>query len=670
MTVRNPERPIWSPPEKMVEQSNLKAFMNELQSTRNLSFEVYDSLWEWSVQNPEEFWEAIWKFADIRSNTPYDCVLRARSMPGAEWFPGATLNYVDQVFRHRKTVHGPAIIFQSEIRPCGEVSWDELYRKVCATSAALLRMGVKKGDRVAAYTPNLPETIVAFLSTASIGAVWSSCSTDFGSDSVLDRLVQIEPKVLIAADGYRYNGKDIDRRQTVRYLVKQLPTVTDVIEIPYVFDECGFSIDPECSRPVRSHRWSDIAEPDLPCAELKVEPVSFSHPLWILYSSGTTGLPKGIVQGHGGIVLEHVKTLLMQLDLKPNDRFFWFTTTGWMMWNFLIGGLLVGSTVVLYDGSPSWPDLGMLWRFAEEIGMTVFGTSAAFIGGCQKAGLEPRVQYRLDSLKAIGSTGSPLTSDNFDWIYQSVKPDVWLGSTSGGTDVCTAFVGPAPIVPVWRGRISCRFLGADVQAFNEQGEVCMGEVGELVLRQPMPSMPLHFVNDPNGERMHDAYFAMFPGVWRHGDWIEVGEDGTIVIYGRSDSTINRNGIRMGTSELYRAVEGLDEVVDSLVVDVEHSDGSAYMPLFVVLKPGMQLSNDLKARIKREVRDKVSPRHVPDDIITVQAIPRTLNGKKMEVPIKKILKGFDVKAAINIDSISNPECVRSFLDFAKQLQTGN
>ncbi len=667
MSVQYKEQPIWNPSAEFAQQSNVEKFISWLREKRNLSFASYSELWSWSADCLEDFWEAIWEFADIHSYTPYDAVLRERKMPGAKWFPGATLNYVNQVLRHRNTLKGPAIIYQSEVRSRGEISWDELFQQVSAMAAGLRQMGVKKGDRVAAYTPNLPETIVAFLAAASIGAIWSSCSTDFGSDSVLDRLRQIEPKVLFAADGYRYNGKDIDRRSTVKKLVEQLPSIKHVVEIPYLYGKSGFSRSDYQGRVVDHYSFNEVALPDVPINELQVEPVDFDHPLWILYSSGTTGLPKGIVQGHGGILIEHVKTLLMQIDLKPEDRFFWFTTTGWMMWNFLVGGLLVGATVVLYDGSPSYPTLDVLWRLAEETRMKVFGTSAAFISGCQKAGLEPGKAFNLEHLKAIGSTGSPLTSDNFDWVYKSIKPDIWLGSTSGGTDVCTAFVGPAPTVPVWRGRISCRFLGADIQSYDDTGNICLDEVGELVIQKPMPSMPLYFINDPDGKRLHDAYFDMYKDVWRHGDWVEVGSDGTIIIYGRSDSTINRNGIRMGTSELYRVVEGLDEVVDSLVVDVERADGSAYMPLFVLLKPGTELTDELKAAIRREVRDKVSARHVPDDIIAVDAIPRTLNGKKMEVPIKKILKGFKIETAINIDSMGNPDSVKPFIELSKQLQ---
>jgi acetoacetyl-CoA synthetase len=666
MSVQYKEQPIWSPSPEFMQQSNVTKFITWLGEKHGLSFTNYSELWSWSVEHLEDFWGALWEFAGIRSCTPYTTVLQERKMPGAQWFPGATLNYVDQVFRHRETGKGPAIIYQSEVRARGELSWDELYQQTSAMAAALRNMGVQKGDSVAAYTPNLPETVVAFLATASIGAIWSSCSTDFGSDSVLDRLRQIEPKVLIAADGYRYNGKNIDRRETVSQLVRELPSVTDVVEVSYLFGDSDFVQSEYAGRLVNIHTWQEVAHPDTPVHDLQVEAVPFDHPLWILYSSGTTGLPKGIVQGHGGIVMEHVKTLLMQIDLKPEDRFFWFTTTGWMMWNFLVGGLLVGATIVLYDGSPSYPSLDVLWRFADEIGMKVFGTSAAFIGGCQKAGLEPGKTYQLSKLKAIGSTGSPLTSDNFDWVYSAVKPDIWLGSTSGGTDVCTAFVGPAPTVPVWRGRISCRFLGADIQAYDELGQVCYNEVGELVLCKPMPSMPLYFINDADGKRMHGAYFDMYPGVWRHGDWVEVGDDGTIIIYGRSDSTINRNGIRMGTSELYRVVEGLSEVVDSLVVDVERSDGSAYMPLFVLLAPGVSLTDELQSRIRREIREKVSARHVPDEVIVVDSIPRTLNGKKMEVPIKKILKGWSIETAINMDSMSNPDSLKPFLELAHQL----
>jgi acetoacetyl-CoA synthetase len=564
-------------------------------------------------------------------------------MPGAEWFPGSELSYAEHILgagaaRRDET----AIVHASELRQLGEVTWGELEDQVARCAAGLRRLGVGRGDRVVAYLPNIPETVVAFLATASIGAVWSSCAPEFGTPTVVDRWGQIEPKVLIGVDGYRYGGKDFDRRGSLAELCEAIPSIEHTVVVPYL----GADGD-----------WDALlAEP----AQLSFEQVPFDHPLWVLYSSGTTGLPKAIVQGHGGILVEHLKKSRLHLDLSAGDRFLWFTTTGWMMWNFLVGGMLSGSAIVLYDGQP---DPSGLWGFIEEAGVTCFGTSAGFIGACMKAGVEPARERDLGRMRSLGSTGSPLPVEGFEWVYSHVKPDVWLFSTSGGTDLCTAFVGGCPLLPVHAGELQARSLAADVQAFDAQGRPVVDEVGELVITEPMPSMPLRFWNDPGDERYRASYFDTYPGVWRHGDWIKVTSRGTAVIYGRSDSTINRGGVRMGTSEIYSAVEGVDEVLDSLVVDV-----SDEMMAFVVLRPGSSLDDELVARIRRRVREHCSPRHVPDRIEAVAEIPRTLSGKKLEVPVKKILMGGDPESAASRDSLANPRSLEFFVELAGATRT--
>jgi acetoacetyl-CoA synthetase len=587
-------------------------------------FSDYHELWRWSVEDLEGFWGSLWAWFKI--GAPYERVLGSREMPGAEWFPGAELNYAEHIFR-RGRPGAVAIVHASESQPLAEITWDELRDQVARCAAGLRRLGVRRGDRVVAYMPNVPETVVAFLATASIGAVWSSCAPEFGTPTVVDRFKQIEPKVLIATDGYRYGGRDFDRRDRVAEIRAAIPSIEHTVMVP--------------------SDWERLLDER---AELTFEPVPFDHPLWVLYSSGTTGLPKAIVHGHGGILLEQLKKANLHCDLSPDARFFWFTTTGWMMWNFLVGGLLAGSAIVLYDGQP---DPHGLWDFAERAGVTCLGTSAGFIAACMKASVEPP---ELPRLRSVGSTGSPLPVEGFEWIYRELGPDVWLFSTSGGTDVCTAFVGGCPLLPVYAGELQARSLGAAVHAFDDAGRLVVGEVGELVLTQPMPSMPLYFWNDPDGERYRSSYFDVYPGVWRHGDWIKITERGTAVIYGRSDSTINRGGIRMGTSEIYSAVEGLPDVVDSLVIE---ADGS--MLLFVVLRPDADLDDDLVARIRTRLREYCSPRHVPDEIESIAEVPRTLSGKKLEVPVKKILMGADPARAASRDSLANPDALDFFVE---------
>jgi acetoacetyl-CoA synthetase len=646
---------LWTPTEEHIQRSNIKRYMNWLKEKKGLSFETHRQLWNWSVEQLEEFWESVWEYCEVKSATPYRCVLEERKMPGAKWFPGATLNYAEHVFRNERSDR-PALLFRSERVPYREVAWKELKEKTAAVANALKKIGVKPGDRVVAYMPNIPETVIAFLACASIGAIWSSCSPDFGASSVIDRFQQIEPVVLFAIDGCQYGGKEFDKRPIVDELREKLPSLKKTILLPYLREDVQAPDDSVLL-------WDDIIREK---AELTYEYVPFDHPLWILYSSGTTGLPKPIVQGHGGILLEHLKSLLIEENLTKESTFFWFTTTGWMMWNFLIGGLLVGASVVLYDGSPTYPDGNVLWELAEKARITHFGTSAAFINVCMKLGIKPKELYDFSDLQAVLSTGSPLTTEGFAWVYENVKDDICLVSCSGGTDVCTAFVAGSPILPVRAGIIQCRSLGANVQAFDENGNRLINEVGELVITDPMPSMPLFFWNDPNYERYLDSYFDTYPGIWKHGDWIKIDEEGGCVIYGRSDSTINRAGVRMGTSEIYRAVEALDEVLESLVIDLEIMGRKSFMPLFVVLQPGAALDEELKEKIKNEIRQKVSPRFVPDEIYEVEQIPKTLNGKKMEIPIRKLLLGFPLEKAVNPGSMANPEALQFFIELSKQL----
>lgn len=628
---------LWEPPEELVEGSNLTAYARWL-GKGELS---YEELWRWSVEHLDDFWASIWERFGVEGE--YGQVLADRSMPGAEWFTGARVNYAGHLLRD-KPGDRVAIVHRSEVRTeTHEITWDHLRRGVEACAAGLRRLGVGEGDRVVAYLPNIPEAIVGFLATASLGAVWSSCSPDFGPRSVVDRFQQIEPKVLIAVDGYRYGGKDFDRRATVQGLRDELPTVEHTVLVPYL----------GTGELEGTTSWDELLRDR---EELRVASVPFDHPLWVLYSSGTTGLPKPIVHGHGGMLLEHLKKLHLHLDAHEGDRVFWFTTTGWMMWNFLAGVLLTDATIVLYDGNPAGD---VLWDLAAEAQVTVFGTSAAYIAACMKQGVEPRAQGRdLSKLRAVGSTGSPLAPEGFRWVYEHVGERTWLFSTSGGTDVCTAFVGGVPTLPVYEGELQGRALGAKVEAWNDEGEPVVGEVGELVISEPMPSMPVFFWGDDDGTKLREAYFDHFPGVWRHGDWIEITERGTAIISGRSDSTINRGGIRMGTAEIYRAVLQLDEITDALVVDLDD-----HMPLFVVLRDGAELDDDLTKRIAQRIRADCSPRHVPNEVRAIAEVPRTLSGKVLEVPVKRILMGVPPEKAASRDSLANPAALDPFVALA-------
>ncbi|KAA3657508.1 MAG: acetoacetate--CoA ligase, partial [Chloroflexi bacterium] len=558
----------------------------------------------------------------------------------------------------KMTDEHPMMLYKAEDGPLLEISWHSIYEQANRLAQVLREMGVQQGDRVVAYLPNIPETVVAVTAVSSLGAIWSSCSPDFGSRSVLDRFTQIEPKVLIAVDGYNYGGKQFNRRDIVAELQSALPTLQHTILVPH--------ISPTDNGLRSTILWENALNNVTPPEKMTFTQVPFDHPLWVLYSSGTTGLPKPIVQGHGGILLEHVKETALHNDLRTGDRFFWYSSTGWMMWNYLVGSLLSGATIVLYNGSPAYPDMNMLWQLAEECKMTYFGTSAAFISACMKAGIHPNQQFDLSNIRCVGSTGSPLTVSGFQWIYDNIHQDLALESLSGGTDLCTPFVGGVPISPIYAGEIQGASLGAKVQAFNEAGEPVIDEVGELVISEPMPSMPLYFWNDPENKRYKASYFEMFPGIWRHGDWIKFNERGGCVIYGRSDSTINRYGIRMGTSEIYQAVEALPEIIDSLIIDLELLGRKSYLPLFVVLRPETELSDNLKQRIKQTLRQNVSPRHVPNDIFQIQQVPYTLSGKKMEVPIRKILLGIDIGKAANPGAMRNPESIQYFIDFAQKM----
>jgi acetoacetyl-CoA synthetase len=646
---------LWRPSVVTRDSATIARYMQWLVGKRGLEFGSYADLWRWSVEDTEGFWASIWDFFEVRASAPFERVLADRRMPGASWFPGAELSYAEHALRRRD--NHPALISASETRGRDTrttVTYAELARQVASARTGLQELGVKRGDRVVGYVSNIPESVVGFLAAASLGAVWSSCSPDFGTRAVVERFRQVEPKVLLAVDGYRYNGRDFDRLPDLAEIQQSLPTLSATVLIPYLRDEP----DARHLRGVLS--WDEL------CASpgtLAFDALPFDHPLWVLYSSGTTGLPKGLVHSQGGILLEHLKSLALHQDIGPDDRFFWFTTTGWMMWNYLVGGLLVGSTIVLYDGSPNEPDLNTLWRLADETQMTFFGTSAPFIQACMKAGITPGLDFDLGKLKAIGSTAAPLPPEGFAWILDAIKPDVLVGSMSGGTDMCTAFVQSCPLLPVRAGELQCRALGARVEAYDEAGQPVVGQVGELVIAGPMPSMPIYFWNDPDGRRYRESYFEIYPGVWRHGDWIEITEEGGAVIYGRSDSTLNRGGVRMGTSEFYRVVEELPEVEDSLVVDLSSPENEGRLILFVALAPGTSFDDELRARIEGALRRQLSPRHVPDEIHVVGEIPRTLNGKKLEVPVKRILTGTPLDQAVSRDAVTNAGALRHFADLA-------
>ncbi len=639
---------LWEPDASRIDAARVTAFARWLAEHDGPATEAYAQLWQWSVDDVGAFWTAAARWLGVRWHDQPSTALADARMPGARWFPGGTLNYAEHALYPPVGVEDDdvAVVFGREDGLERTMTWVDLRAEVASVRSALEAAGVGVGDRVAALVPNSPEALVAMLATASLGAVWSSCSPDFGQRAIVDRFGQIEPVVLFAVDGYVYGGKRFDIRETVTALRAQLPSLHATVLVPY--------LDPEAQLP-DALRWPQLlAEP----GELAFEPLPFDAPMWILYSSGTTGLPKPIVHGQGGILLEHLKQLALHLDLGRGDRFFWFSTTGWMMWNLLVSGLTVGSAVVLFDGNPAYPDPAALWRFAADTKITCFGISAPYVQSCMNAGVRP-ADLDLSALRTIGSTGAPLAPEGFAWVYSDVKPDVLLSSLSGGTDVCTAFVGGSPTLPVRAGQIAARLLGCAVAAYDAQGRPRIGEVGELVITEPMPSMPVSFWNDPDGARLQAAYFADYPGVWRHGDWIRIDADGACVIYGRSDSTLNRGGVRMGTAEFYRVVEDVPGVADSLVVDTSAVGSDGRLLLYVVLDAGTALP-DVRDELRTRIRRELSPRHVPDDIVAIDEVPRTLNGKKCEVPVKRVLAGVPVDEAVSRDALRNPEAMRPFL----------
>lgn len=649
MSAETQAQPLWKPGRTLLEQSNLKKYMDWLFVKKGLYFRSYHDLWEWSVTDLEDFWESLWNYFNIKSHDLYLEVLQRplNGFIGTRWFTRSKLNYAEHIFRN-KTKDRPAIIFQSEKSELVEISWETLEVEVAAVSTWLKQRGVKPGDRVAAVLPNIPEAVVAFLAANAVGAVWSSCSPDFGKPAITERFAQIEPKVLFTVDGYVYNGKTYDITSFAGELSAALPTVADTVLINNIFSE---------SRPERFTAWDDILH--FENFGIDFEPVPFDHPIWILYSSGTTAKPKAITHSVGGCLIEHMKALVLHQNVKPGDRYFWYSTTGWMMWNYALSSLLCGGTLVMYDGAPAYPSSQVLWTLAEKARITHFGSGAAFFIASMKSGVSITSE-RLSHLETIGSTGSPLPPEAFEWIYKHVKKDVWLISLSGGTDVCSAFVGGCPLLPVYAGEIQCRMLGARIEAFDEDGKPVLNELGEMVITQPMPSMPIYFWNDEHDEKYFSSYFEMYPHVWRHGDWIQITDRKSVIIYGRSDATLNRGGVRIGTAEIYRAVESIPEVKDSLAVYLEKTNGEGTISLFVVLAKDKELTDDLKKQIKDTLRTQYSPRHVPDTIEQVSDIPYTINGKKMEAPMKRILMGQDPAKCINIDTMRNPESLKAFI----------
>lgn len=641
-----------------------------LQQTRGLTFADHQAMWEWSTSDLDAFWQSIWEHDGVHSPTPHSAVLAEDRMPGAVWFPGATLNYAHQVFRHADAADAagqPAIVAEDERGDRAEMSWADLKRRTASLAATLRDMGVGKGDRVAAYLPNIPETVIGFLATASIGAIWSVCAPDMGTRAVIDRFQQIEPKVLIAADGVFYAGRALDRSSEIEEISAALPNRPKLIlkETGHAAAKLAFDLSMDDA----------LARDDAGTASFQPEFLPFDHPLWIVYSSGTTGKPKALVHSHGGIVMA-VYAALKHLDIGPSyapnslgERFHWYSSTGWIMWNCQVNGLLGGTTICLFDGSPSGPkdapDWGTLWRFVAGNRVTMFGAGAAYFGNCMKAGVDPAAEGDLSAVRALGSTGSPLPEAVQNWgtdaFARMGRPDIWWSNISGGTDICGLWIAGNRELPLVPGRMQCRQLGARVEAWNENGESLIGEVGDLVCARPFPSMPVFLWGDPDGRRYLDSYFDMFPGIWRHGDWLSIGEDGSCVIYGRSDATINRHGLRIGTSEIYSAVEDLPEILDSMLIDLEYLGRPSEMLLFVVPRPGEAVD---AARIKGAIRQAVSPRFVPDRIVEAPAIPRTLSGKKQEVPIRRLFLGHPIEKIISRETMANSECLDFYVGQAR------
>lgn len=647
---------LWQPTTARIEGAVITRFMRWLTAERGVSCADYEALRAWSVADLDAFWAAVWDYFEIRSATPRTAVLGRRDMPGAQWFPGTRVNFAGHALRHVRA-GTPALYFAGEERPLTALDGGALADDVARCAAALRARGVAAGDRVVAFMPNIPQTVVACLASTAIGAVWSCCSSDFGAASVLDRFQQIAPKVLITVDGYRYGGKAFDRRAEAARIIAALPSLERVIFVPY--------LDPDAPPPVaHAEVWAEVLG-SAPPPPLEFAPVAFDHPLWVVYSSGTTGLPKAIVHGHGGVVLELHKMLALQCNLGPGSRMFFYTTSGWIMWNILMSALLVGAVPVIYDGHPAAPSPDVLWDLAAQSGATQFGASPTYLGLMQKEGVVPKARYDVSAIEGVLLTGSPATPESMQWLYRNVNADLWVTSQSGGTDVASGFVSGACILPVHAGEIQARALGVDVVAYDDAGTAVVGQVGELVVRQPMPSMPLYFWNDADGRRYRESYFETFPGVWRHGDFFELNARGGCFIRGRSDSTLNRYGVRIGTAEIYRCVESLPDIEDALVVNLDLPGGRFFMPMFVKLAPGSALDAALQAKIAAALREQCSPRHVPDRLYVVDAIPYTLTGKKLEVPVRKILMGFDLAQAVSRDAMQNPAAIDYFIRFAAE-----
>ena len=650
---------LWEPPADWLAQANVTAFREWLLKTRNLQLEDHEALRRWSVDHLEDFWAAIWEYFDVQSHAPYECVLAKKSMPGAEWFPGARLNYAEHIFRNYQE-DKTALMFTSEDSELADMDWRELSDKVKVLAQWLRDVGVKPGDRVAAYVTNSPEAIIAILATVSIGAVWAACSPDFGTPSVLDRFAQLEPKVLLCVDGYRYGGKPYSKRDDLSNLVAQLPTLEHVVLIRKLEAD-----NPEL--PVEGALLWDqlLASTPVPEGDLVFEQLPFDHPLWVLFSSGTTGLPKAIVHGHGGMLLEQFKLTSLHMNLKEGDHLFFYTTLGWMMWNFLVNSMLVGVVPVLYDGNPGYPDPKTLWRITEMSGAVLTGASPTFVQMQQQAGVVPRNDFSFPKLQAVMLAGSPVSAECTAWFYENVKDDLWLLPGSGGTDVCAGLVGGIPGPPVYAGEIQGIHMGVDAHAFDEEGNSIINEVGEMVITQPMPSMPLYFWNDKDDVRYKKTYFDMYPGVWRQGDFFMVNDRGGCFVLGRSDSTLNRFGIRIGTAEIYRGVDSVDEVDDALIVNLDLPGGKFFMPMFVKLTDGVELDYAIDQKIRSTLREMYTPRHVPEKIYQVDEIPYTITGKKMEVPVRRILMGTPLEKAANPNVMSNPASLDYFVKFAEE-----
>ena len=645
-----PEAPLWQPSEADVARANLTRFQEFLLTTRGLAFDDYNALWRWSVTDLEGFWAALWEFFDLDEMSGYDAVLSDESMPGAQWFPGAHLNFVGYLLAQGDP-DSVAIVSVDESGPVSRLTWGEMRSQVASLASTLTRLGVRAGDVVAGYLPNIGESVVAYLAAASLGAIWSSVGQDYAPSAVVDRFAQLRPKVLFTSDGYRFNGREHSRVDAVAEIRKGLGTVEHVIMV----SRLGAGPAADCLP------WEEAVSG---AASLEPVVVPFDHPMWVLFSSGTTGIPKGLVHGHGGFLVETLKQMVLHWDLRTDDRVFWYTSPSWVMWNLQLSTLVTGGSILCYDGSPTYPDPSTLWRIVAEHGITFFGTSPGYLQASENAGVRPAKDFDLSRLRAMGSTGSPLAPYLHRWAREQVG-GLPLWSMSGGTDIAGAFVGGAPTVPIWPGQISVRCLGVAMEAWDEHGHPVYDEVGELVVHRPMPSMPVFLWDDADRSRYTEAYFSTFPGAWRQGDWITITDRGSVVIHGRSDSTLNRNGVRMGSADIYAAVETIPEITEALVIGAEQADGTYWMPLFVVLDQGMTLDDALVERIRRAIREKASPRHVPDEVIAVPGIPHTRTGKKLEVPVKRILQGAPPERVANPDAVDDANLLRPFVDLATE-----